>query len=124
MLYRCNYHENQNNGFKRQLAFSGKTLFEHGTLPIIPKLSVDETIAIQTHLDLSRRDIRFLKAILEDKVDVPNTNDILEYKKRLRPALIECRDGREIMVQCRFDVIVLTLKRLIDVAKSQGKHIP
>ena len=28
------------------------------------------------------------------------------------------------MIQPRFDVIVLTLKRSIDVAKSQGKNIP
>ena len=94
LLDRCNYNEDQNNGSNRQLAFAGKILFENGTLTIVPKLSLDEIIAIQTQLDLSRCDIRFLKAILEDKVELPNTNDILEYKIQLRPALTECRDGR------------------------------
>jgi hypothetical protein len=37
------------------LSFLGKIFFEQLTLPMIPKLSIDETIAIQTHLDLSRR---------------------------------------------------------------------
>jgi hypothetical protein len=37
------------------LSFLGKILFEQLTLPMIPKLSIDETITIQTHLDLSRR---------------------------------------------------------------------
>jgi hypothetical protein len=87
-------------------------------------LSVEETITIQSYLELSKHDLRFLKAILDDKVHVPNTNDVLDGKKYLRPDLIECRHGRGIMIKSRRDVIVKTVQRLIDVAKDQGKQIP
>jgi hypothetical protein len=59
MLYRCDYNENRNDDFNCQSSFAGKIFFKQLTLPMKPKLSIDETITIQTHLDLSRRDVRF-----------------------------------------------------------------
>jgi hypothetical protein len=52
MLYRCDYNENRNDNFNCQSSFAGKNLFKQLPLPMKPKLSIDETTTIQTHLDL------------------------------------------------------------------------
>ena len=118
LLYRVNYHSN------RTFAETGQTMEENGDFTATAKLSVNETIAMQSYLDLSKHDLRLLKAILDDKVHVPNTTDVLHAKKCLRPDLNECRDSRGIMIKSRRDVVIRTVQRLIDVAKSQGKQIP
>ena len=94
---------------------------ENGDFTATAKLSVNETIAMQSYLDLSKHDLRFLKATLDDKVHVSNTTDVLRVKKCLRPDLNECRDSHGIMIKSRRDVVIRTVQRLIDVAKSQGK---
>ncbi|CAF1158928.1 unnamed protein product [Didymodactylos carnosus] len=106
------------------LAAVGQTMEASGDFTATVKLSVDETIAIQSYLDLSKHDLRFLKAILDDKVHVSNTTDILHAKKCLRPNVTECRDCRGITIKSRRDIIIRTVQRLIDVAKGQEKQIP
>ena len=118
LLYRVNYHSN------RTFAEIGQTMEENGDFAATAKLSVNETIAMQSYLDLSKYDLRFLKAILDDKVHMPNTTDVLCVKKCLRPDLNECRDSRGIMMKSRRNMVIRTVQRLIDVAKSQGKQIP
>ena len=94
-----------------------------GDLTRTMSVSVEETIAIQSYCDSSKHDLRFLKAVLDDKVHVTSTNDVLDGKKHLRPDLIECRDGRGIMIKSRHNMIIKTVQRLIDVVKDQGKQI-
>ena len=118
LLYRVNYHSN------RTFAETGQTMEENGDFTATAKLLVNETIAMQSYLDLIKHDLRFLKAILDDKVHAPNTTDVLRVKKCLRPDLNECRDSRGIMINSRGDVVIRTVQRLIGVAKSQGKQIP
>ena len=102
----------------------GQTMEENGDFTATAKLSVNETIAMQSYLDLSKHDLRFLIAILDDKVHVLNTTDVLRIKQCLRPDLNDCRDNRGIMIKSRRDVVIRTVQHLMDVAKSQGKQIP
>ena len=118
LLYRVNHHSNLT------LAEIGQTMEENGDFTATAKLSVNETIAMQSYMDLSKHDLRFLKAILDDKVHVPNTTDVLRVKKCSRPDLNECRDSRGIMIKSRRDVVTKTVQCLIDVDESQGKQIP
>ncbi|CAF1103757.1 unnamed protein product [Didymodactylos carnosus] len=118
VLYQCNYNT------KKHLAKLGDELYRTGNIAEAAhsSLDLDHTLALKTHINMSRNDMDFIKSYFRESIHIPNRNVIREHSQMLVPAVEECREGRGITVVKVSDSVSLTIKRLID--QSLKHNIP
>lgn len=115
MLYRHNYVKN------KELANLGLELF-NSTLKN-KSFTLDEAIAIMHTLVLSKEQMRLMKSILSSKgVYFPNTTELNEARKKLRPVVSPILEGKGVAVDYK-EVVIETGKSIIRVIKEGGKEI-
>ncbi|CAF1171235.1 unnamed protein product [Didymodactylos carnosus] len=88
------------------------------------QLDVDQTLALKSHLNLSRNDVDFLKSFQKEYVHIPNRNVIREHAHTLLPEIEECREKRGIMVESLKETTILTISRLFDQLTRMNKSLP
>ena len=120
LLYQRNYNSN------KHLAQLGDELYKKGDLEEATraKLDLDHTLALKSHINLSRNDLDFLKSFQKEYVHIPNRNVVREYSRTLVPTVIECRDNRGIIVENLKETIGLTVSRLIDQLVKMNITVP
>lgn len=77
---------------------------------------VNEAVAMMHSLTLSREQMRKMRHILASKgVYFPTSNELLEARKKLRPAITPVLDGQGVQVQYK-DLVKMTVESVLSVA--------
>ncbi|CAF1343752.1 unnamed protein product [Rotaria sordida] len=119
-LYQRNYNNN------KYLAKLGQELYEGKDIdrPDLSKLDTDQTLALKSHLNLSRVDMNFFKCFSSDFIIIPNENLIQDHSNTLIPTITSCREEEGIMVSKRQQALQLTIQRIIDVLQLEMIQVP
>ena len=120
LLYQKNHLTN------KYLARLGSELYETGNIVenSRTKLDFDRTLALKTHINLSRNDIDFLKGFFGDSIHIPNREYIRQHSQKLLPEVEECRSGRGIAVKTVTDTVNITVKRLLEQCDTVKIPLP
>lgn len=115
ILHQRNYNTN------KYLAKVGEELYQTGNIAeqSLTKLDLDHTLALKSHINMSRNDMDFVKSYLSDSIHIPNRNLIREHSQSLLPIVRECREEKGIIIESTSASIVLTVKRLIGRALTE-----
>ena len=93
---------------EKDIARIGYEMFTE-TTNVHQSFEVDEAIALMHSLTLSRYQMRKLRHIMSSKgIYFPNTNELLEARKKLRPVITPVLDGKGVQVQYK-DLVKMTL---------------
>ncbi|CAF0942661.1 unnamed protein product [Didymodactylos carnosus] len=124
LLRQRNY---QNN---KKLAALGTQLYKTGDIDhSMSELSLDETIAFKSHLDISRNQLDYCTTFLSPFVRIPKREYLRNYAKNLLPKLGVLEMAPEhrktdVLLTFREAVIDLTVQRIIEMLHKQNKVVP
>ena len=113
LLYRVNYANNKN------ISMIGSDIFD-GTINDKESFSIEESIAIMHQLVLSKEQMRTMQRIMLNKgIHFPNTNELNEARKKLRPLVTSVLDGKGVKVE--YDELLKgTVKSIVSVVEKDG----
>ena len=113
LLYRTQYIRN------RKLSDLGNELFNEEYTN--KEFDLNEAIAMIHSLVLSKEQQRLMKRILKSKnINFPNTNDLLDARKKLRPDIIPTPDKKGVMVEYKSLVKQTVEAHVLQVEKDHG----
>ncbi|CAF1607223.1 unnamed protein product, partial [Didymodactylos carnosus] len=124
LLYQRNYNSN------KKLADLGKELYESSDISSAKnELDLNATLALKTHLEISRNQLDFLKMFCSPYMNIPNREYIRQHSNTLLPVLDRWSTGPDrretgIFIANREEVIILTIKRLIEMLQKQNITVP
>ncbi|CAF4439347.1 unnamed protein product, partial [Didymodactylos carnosus] len=117
--------QQRNDRDNKKLAEIGKQPYETGDLQDTKKqLDYDETLAMKSHLELSRNQVDFLKGFLHPYIKISNREYVRNYWNDLLPAIAPWRNNTEMLIADRETVIIITIKRLIEMLRKQNTSVP
>ncbi|CAL4194646.1 unnamed protein product, partial [Meganyctiphanes norvegica] len=85
------------------------------------EFSLDEAIAVMHSLVLSKEQLRLMKNMLKSKnIYFPNTNELLEARKRMRPTISSTPDNKGVMVDYKTLVKQTVEAHVLQAEKEHG----
>ena len=116
LLYRTQYMSD------RKLSDLGSKLFDETYSR--NEFSLDEAIAVMHSLVLSKEQLRLMKNMLKSKhIYFPNTNELLEARKRLKSTISSTPDSRGVMVDYKSLVKQTVEAHVIQIEKEYGMNL-
>ena len=85
------------------------------------EFNLDEAIAVMHSLVLSKEQLRLMKRMLKSKnIYFPNTTELLEARKRLRPTISPTPDSKGVMVDYKPLVKQTVEAHVLQIEKEYG----
>ena len=113
LLYRTQYMND------RKLSDLGSKLFNQTYSQ--NEFNLDEAIAVMHSLVLSKEQLRLMKRMLKSKnIYFPNTTELLEARKRLRPTISPTPDSKGVMVDYKTLVKQTVEAHVLQIEKEYG----
>ena len=114
LLYRINYSSN------KKLSNLGFSLYSNNHTET-NNFTTRDAITLMHDLTLSKEQVRVLKQCLKEKnVFFPNTNDLLEARKKLHPVIKPILNDNGVTVDC-VDVTVMATKSIINMCNENSR---
>ena len=113
-LYRVNHNSD------KKISEMGRALFEKQDITIKPEFDLGEAVALMHDLTLTKQQMRTMKAYLSSKgLFFPNTNDLLEARKKLCPTITPQLDGDGVSVDY-IKLVEMTTTSLINILNESS----
>ena len=117
ILHTLNYQTN------KKTARVGQMIYEGKSVNVCPEFSTADAIALMHDLTLTKEQMRKMKSYMQSKgIYFPNTNELLEGRKLLRPVVNVVLDGNGVSVDYT-KLVSMTTASLIKNIEHSGVHL-
>ena len=117
-IHRVNY-END-----KKIANVGRMMYEGKPIELKTNFTTTDAIALMHDLTLTKQQMRTMKAYMSSKgIHFPNTNELCEARKKLRPVIRTELDGHGVSVNYS-ELINMTTKSLINTIEHSAEITP